>query len=96
MLYRLNILEEKSCMITIYRIKVVLLKDCHSSISAFDLIRINNISSPKINKKLKLGHLEELLFQVMNITSIREKNYYKTFLSTSIKELQFYLEYQYF
>ena len=67
MLYRFNILEEKSCIISLCRIKVVIIKDCHSSISDFDFIRINNICYPKINKKMKLGHLEEPLFQVMNI-----------------------------
>ena len=52
MLYRNSILQEKGRIISIYSVKVVIIKECHSSVSGFDFISRNRISKAKINKKL--------------------------------------------
>ena len=52
MLYRNNIIQEKGCIISISRVKVVRIKDCYSFNVTF---RFYKISKAKISKKAEIG-----------------------------------------
>ena len=52
MLYRNNIIQEKGCIISISKVKIVRIKDCYSFNLTF---RFYKISKAKISKKAEIG-----------------------------------------
>ena len=64
MLYRNNIFFKKGCIISIFKEKVVTIKDCHSLDHRF-LKEIRSLNL-KQTKKLRLGHLDGFLSHVRN------------------------------
>ena len=55
MFYRNNNFQEKDFIISIHRVKLVIIKDCHFFNLSFNFIKRNKISKAKVNKEAEIG-----------------------------------------